>query len=235
MEYDLDYTDSSCIRTETSNQTCAEFLRAQNFTGVSCTCNSRFRLTQAFVVCLEIDLKRSMERVMIDTFRVMSSSTTVWSIFIRIIVVMFDHVMIINWWAKLKPLQRHVNHFEERAATLLSAMHHVELLQIHYSMVWSPLFSLSLSRSPSSDSFTLIFNENQNVTWINTGIAWSTDKEVKFQNPPNPETCNDDLSSTLSTKNSLSRWFSFLEQCSSTLLERKCLEFKSIKSNKSRL
>jgi hypothetical protein len=40
------------------------------------------------------------------------------------------------------------------------------------------------------DTLTLSFNgSNQTVPVTNLGIAWTTDKAVKFNNPPNPENC----------------------------------------------
>jgi hypothetical protein len=39
------------------------------------------------------------------------------------------------------------------------------------------------------DTLSLSFNGNQTVPFTNLGIAWSTDKAVKFQNPPNASSC----------------------------------------------
>jgi hypothetical protein len=41
------------------------------------------------------------------------------------------------------------------------------------------------------DTLTLAFssNGNESVPFTNVGIAWSTDKAVKFKNPTNPATC----------------------------------------------
>ena len=40
-----------------------------------------------------------------------------------------------------------------------------------------------------SDTLRLTFNGSESVPLTNIGIAWSTDKAVKFHNPPSPETC----------------------------------------------
>jgi len=39
------------------------------------------------------------------------------------------------------------------------------------------------------DTLTLSFNGSQTVPVTNLGIAWTTDKAVKFNNPPNPPKC----------------------------------------------
>ncbi|UJR07615.1 hypothetical protein I4U23_011904 [Adineta vaga] len=43
----------------------------------------------------------------------------------------------------------------------------------------------AIANSKFNDSLTLSFNGSQNVPFLSTDIAWTTDKAVKFQNPPN--------------------------------------------------
>lgn len=55
LEYDLDYTDTNCIKSNESNMTCASFLENTNYTGQSCTCFKNFTLDEDFTVCFKIN------------------------------------------------------------------------------------------------------------------------------------------------------------------------------------
>ncbi|CAF1687516.1 unnamed protein product, partial [Adineta ricciae] len=46
----------------------------------------------------------------------------------------------------------------------------------------------AIANSKFNDSLTLVFNGSQTVPLLNTGIAWTTDKDVKFKNPNNAST-----------------------------------------------
>ncbi|CAF0830486.1 unnamed protein product [Adineta steineri] len=46
----------------------------------------------------------------------------------------------------------------------------------------------AIANSKFNDTFSLSFNNNETVNIAKTGIAWSTDKDVKFRNPTNAAT-----------------------------------------------
>jgi len=72
---------------------------------------------------------------------------------------------------------------------LVLITHPVELLLIRNLMVCSFFLVLERPFSFELDTLTLSFNGNQTVPVTNLGIAWTTDKAVKFNNPPNPGNC----------------------------------------------
>jgi len=62
-----------------------------------------------------------------------------------------------------------------------------------FKIQWFVLFSKFIIKknfsSSQLDTLTLSLNGNQTVPVTNLGIAWTTDKAVKFHNPPHPEHC----------------------------------------------
>ena len=61
-----------------------------------------------------------------------------------------------------------------------------------FNGLWVPMDENTTEGSLSLclDTLDLSFNGTLSVPVTNLGIAWSTDKAVKFKNPPNPQNCN---------------------------------------------
>ena len=199
MEFDLDYTDENCISVNvTGNVTCAQFLREKNYTGASCTCVIPLTLTEDYRVGSNRGEREKNSCRWL--FRAMFISIMVWWITIRIIVVMSNLVMIINCWANPVEWRRIVNRFKSQSMTPIVTSLPVEQLPILVSMVRTVLLLfLSLSvGSLLSDTLTLSTVNGTAVPMDRLGIAWSTDKAVKFKNPDNASNCQIFLSFFLS-------------------------------------
>lgn len=75
---------------------------------------------------------------------------------------------------------------------MVQTSHHVVQLQIPNSMV-NPLTTSFCQSNSRLDTLVLSMNGNTTVPFLKTGIAWSTDKAVKFKNPDSAQTCKTKL------------------------------------------
>lgn len=102
---------------------------------------------------------------------------------------MLNLVMTINYWVKQMQLAKIVNRFKNHRTVLI--IHHAVQLLIR-NLTVSRVFFYPSSKTFFScqlDKLTLVFNGSQPVPLLNTDIAWTTDKAVKFKNPNNASTC----------------------------------------------
>jgi len=153
LEYDLDYTDTNCMSVNsTSSITCADVLKTNNYTGVSCTCQKTFTLDKPF------------------TGEV------------------YFYYGLINYYQNHRRYvkSRDDNQLLGKTGRVSTDCQPYQKLSNGTDLDYTPCGAIANSKF--NDTLSLSFNGNQTVTVTNLGIAWTTDKSVKFQNPPNAQT-----------------------------------------------
>jgi hypothetical protein len=149
LEYDLDYTDTNCISLNVTNenQTCADYLQAHNYSGVSCACVINFQLDNDF----NGDV--------------------------------YFYYGLVNYYQNHRRYVRSRDDNQLVGKTGAVSSDCQPFQQNATNVDYAPCGAIANSKF--NDILILSMNGNQTVPVTGIGIAWSTDRQVKFQNPPN--------------------------------------------------
>ena len=188
LEFDLDYTDENCIST-TNNQTCAQVLQNANYTGVSCSCIQSFELKEDFTV-------KYFNRINEEIFDESLQGDV------------YFYYGLVNYYQNHRRYvrSRDDNQLLGKDSAVATECEPYERGSLNGTTKdYAPCGAIANSKFNGEktfhliehlflfvielDSLSLTYNGNQTVPFLNTGIAWSTDREVKFKNPSNPKTC----------------------------------------------